>query len=162
MTEDVDERFDPLSHRLADPKYFEDLDVGERFLNPSRTLGDANFSAFQSLSLDNHPIHYDIEYCKRAGHPELLAHGLQVSAQCAPGAGMLPHILGDNLIALLEHSAKFLKPVYRGDTVYPALEIISLISSKNTGVVTLRTTVHNQRRNLVLEGEQKMLVKRRA
>ena len=162
MIEDIDEAFDPLTHTLADPRYFEDLQVGERFLNPSRTLGDANFSAFQALSLDNHPIHYDIEYCKRLGHPELLAHGLQVSAQCAPGAGMLPHILGNNLIALLEHSAKFLKPVYRGDTVYPALEIINLNSSKNTGVVTLRTTVHNQRRNLVLEGEQKMLVRKRA
>ena len=97
MIEDIDETFDPLTHTLADPRYFEDLTIGERFLNPSRTLGDANFSAFQALSLDNHPIHYDIEYCKRVGHPELLAHGLQVSAQCAPGAGMLPHILGDNL-----------------------------------------------------------------
>ena len=162
MTEDIDKDFDPSAHVLAESKYFEDLKIGERFLNPSRTLGDANFSAFQALSLDNHPIHYDIEYCKRLGHPELLAHGLQVSAQCAPGAGMLPHILGDSLIGLLEHSAKFLKPVYRGDTLYPALEIIDMSSSKNTGVVTLRTTIHNQNRYLVLEGEQKMLVKRRS
>ena len=124
-------------------------------------MGDGNFAAFQTVSLDNHPIHYDIEYCKRRGHPELLAHGLQVAAQVAPGAGMLPHVLGDSLIALIEHSAKFLKPVYRGDTIYPALEIIDLAPNNTTGVITLRTTIHNQRRELVLEGEQKMLVKKR-
>ena len=74
---------------------------------------------------------------------------------------MLPHVLEDSLIGLIEHSAKFLKPVYRGDTVYPALEIIDLAPKNTTGVITLRTTVHNQRRELVLEGEQKMLVRKR-
>ena len=161
MTDDIDPNFDPEQHTLCESSYFEDLEIGQRFLSPSRTLGDANFAAFQTVSLDNHPIHYDIEYCKRRGHHELLAHGLQVAAQCAPGAGMLPHVLEDGLIALLEHSAKFLKPVYRGDTIYPALEIIDLPPRNTTGVITLRTTVHNQHRQLVLEGEQKMLVKKR-
>ena len=161
MTDDIDLNFDPEQHALCESSYFEDLEIGQRFLIPSRTLGDGNFAAFQTVSLDNHPIHYDIEYCKRRGHPELVAHGLQVAAQVAPGAGMLPHVLEDSLIALIEHSAKFLKPVYRGDTIYPALEIIDLAPNNTTGVITLRTTIHNQRRELVLEGEQKMLVKKR-
>ena len=162
MAEQADPNFDPENHHLAKSRYFEDLEIGERFIIPSRTLGDASFSAFQSLSLDNHPIHYDLEYCKRLGHRDLLAHGLQISALCAPGAGNLPHELHSSLIGLLEHSAKFLKPVYRGDTVYPALEIVELTSSKSTGVITLRVTVHNQSRQLVLEGLQKMLVRKRA
>tara|TARA_Y100001970_G_scaffold167778_1_gene205287 strand:+ start:43 stop:531 length:489 start_codon:yes stop_codon:yes gene_type:complete len=162
MSQEADPNFNPTEHHATESRYFDDLAVGERFLIPSRTLGDANFSAFQALSLDNHPIHYDLEYCKRAGHKDLLAHGLQVSALCAPGAGRLPHELHDSLIGLLEHSAKFLNPVYRGDTVYPALEIIELAPSKNTGVITLRVTVHNQNRQLVLEGLQKMLVRKRA
>ena len=162
MSNEVDPNFDPTEHHIKESRYFDDLLVGERFIIPSRTLGDASFSAFQALSLDNHPIHYDVEYCKRAGHRDLLAHGLQVSALCAPGAGNLPHELHDSLIGLLEHSAKFLKPVYRGDTVYPALEIIELTPSRTTGVITLRVTVHNQNRQLVLEGIQKMLVRKRA
>ena len=162
MTEQADPDFDPTKHHLMKSRYFEDLVIGERFIIPSRTLGDASFSAFQSLSLDNHPIHYDLEYCRRLGHRDLLAHGLQVSALCAPGAGTLPHELHSSLIGLLEHSAKFLKPVYRGDTVYPALEIVELTPSKRTGVITLRVTVHNQSRQLVLEGLQKMLVRKRA
>jgi|TARA_B110000438_G_scaffold172138_1_gene164549 acyl dehydratase len=162
MTKDIDPDFDPAKHTLTESSYFEDLEIGQRFLSPSRTLGDANFAAFQMVSGDNHPIHYDEEYCRRRGYPGMLAHGLQVAAQCAPGAGMLPHVLEDSLIGLIEHSAKFLKPVYSGDTVYPALEVIDLTPRNTTGVITLRTTVHNQRRQLVLEGEQKMLVKKRS
>ena len=60
---DTDPNFDPALHVLTDSSYFEDMSVGQRFVIPSRTLGDANFAAFQLASGDNHPIHYDVEYC---------------------------------------------------------------------------------------------------
>ena len=69
--------FDPLTHRFGEPRYFEEMKVGETFYLPSRTLSDANFAAFQTVSGDNHPIHYDLEYCRRQGHPGLLAHGFR-------------------------------------------------------------------------------------
>lgn len=159
--EGIDPEFDPVKHTLTDSSYFEDLEIGQRFVIPSRTLGDANFAAFQLVSGDNHPIHYDVEYCRRRGYPQLLAHGFQVLSQTASGAGMLPHVLEDSLIALIEQSSKFLKPVYCGDTVYPALEISALTPGETTGVITLRSTIHNQHRQLVMEGEQKMLVRKR-
>ncbi len=160
MMNDIDPDFDPRKHTLTDSSYFEDLEIGQRFLSPSRTLGEASFAAFQMACCDNHPIHYDVEYCRRRGHPNLLAHGMQVAIQTAPGAGMLPHVLEDSLIGLLEQSSKFLKPVYCGDTIYPALEIVDLTPGNTTAVITLRSTVHNQHRQLVLEGEQKMLVRK--
>jgi acyl dehydratase len=55
-----------------------------------------------------------------------------------------------------------LKPVYADDTIYPALEVTELATGRTTGVITLRSTVHNQRRELVLEGMQKFLIRRRA
>lgn len=158
----TDPEFDPNAHVLSESTYFEELQVGQRFVIPSRTLGDANFAAFQLASGDNHPIHYDVEYCRKRGHPHMLAHGFQVAIQTAPGAGMLPHLLGDSLIGLIEQSSKFLLPVYCGDTVYPALEIVELIPGNTTGVIRLRSTVHNQRGELVLEGEQKMLVRKKS
>lgn len=157
----VDPNFNPAEHVLTGSSYFEDLHVGQRFIIPSRTLGDANFAAFQLASGDNHPIHYDVEYCRAKGHPHMLAHGFQVAIQTAPGAGMFPHVLEDSLIAFIEQSSKFLGPVYCGDTVYPALEITELTPGNTTGVITIRSTVHNQRKELVMEGEQKMLVRKR-
>lgn len=138
---------------------FDELEVGEVFKLPSRTLTDANFAAFQTVSLDNHPIHYDAEYCKRLGHPGPLAHGLQVLSFTAAGAGLFPHVIGEKLIGFIEVSAKFLKPVHPGDTLYPALEIAELTRQRTTGVVAMRATVHNQKSELVLDGVHRYLMR---
>ena len=156
------ETFDKRQHRYPESRYFEDLAVGERFYIPSRTMTEAHFAAFLTLSADNHPIHYDVEYCRERGHPGPLAHGFQILAFTAAGASTFALAIGDALIAFTEQSAKFLKPVYPGDTLYPMLEIAALAPQRSTGVVTLATTVHNQKGELVLCGEQKILLRKRA
>jgi len=151
--------FTPADHRVLPLRRFDELRVGEIFRSPSRTITEANFAAFQTVSLDNHPIHYDDEYCKRLGHPAPLAHGLQVLAFTAAGAGLFPHVVGEALIGFVEVSAKFLKPVHPGDTLYPALEIVALTPQKTTGLVAMRATVHNQKSELVLDGVHKYLLR---
>jgi len=151
--------FTPEDHRVLPLRGFAELRVGEVFKNPSRTIGDGNFTAFQTVSLDNHPIHYDVEYCKKLGHPAPLAHGLQVLSFTAAGAGLFPHVIGESLIGFIEVSAKFLKAVYPGDTLYPALEITELVPQRTTGIVAMRATVHNQKSELVLDGIHKYLLK---
>jgi acyl dehydratase len=138
---------------------FDELALGEIFRLPSRTIDGANFAAFQTVSLDNHPIHYDAEYCKRLGHPAPLAHGLQVLSFTAAGAGLFPHVIGEKLIGFIEVNAKFLKAVYPGDTLYPALTISELTRQRTTGIVAMRATVHNQKREMVLDGMHRYLMR---
>jgi len=157
-----DPEFSPATHRATPPRYFDDLHVGERFYTPSRTMTETLFGAFQLASADNHPIHYDRVYCRAHGHRDLLAHGLLVTAQGAAGAGMFPHVIGDSLIAFLEQSSRFLKPVYVGDTLYPWLTITELRPGRTTGVVVMRVEIHNQAGELVMEGEHKYLLRRAA
>ena len=151
--------FDPAGHRVAEIRSFEELRVGEIFRAPSRTITDANFAAFQTVSMDNHPIHYDAEYCRKLGYPGPLAHGLQVLAFTAAGAGLFPHVIGEALIGFVDVSAKFLKPVFAGDTLYPALEIVELTPQRTTGIVGMRASVHNQKGELVLDGTHRYLMK---
>ena len=154
--------FDPANHRMVtEQRWFEDFVVGERFVLPSRTQTSAIFAAFQTASGDTHPVHYDIEYCRARGVPNLLAHGVQTLIHTAPGAGLFPFLVEESLVGFLEQSSRFLKPVYADDTLYPALEVTELSAGRSTGVVTLRSTVFNQRRELVLEGVQKFLIRRR-
>jgi acyl dehydratase len=155
--------FDPKTHRMvAEQRWFEDFVLGERFVIPSRTQTSAVFAAFQAASGDTHPIHYDVEYCRARGMPHLLAHGFQTLVHTAPGAGLFPFLVEESLVGFLDQSSRFLKPVYADDTIYPALEIIELTPGRTTGVVTLRSTVHNQRGELVVEGVQRFLIRRRA
>ena len=157
----MSEPFDPVNHRLGPSRMFEDFKLGERFHIPSRTVTEAQFLAFQAASGDNHPIHYDREYCRRHGHPELLAHGYQVLIQSAAGAGQIPFLVEDSLIGFIEQSSRFLKPVYAGDTLYPSLTVADLKPQRTTGVLTLASTIHNQKRELVMEGTQKYLIRKR-
>lgn len=154
--------FDPAAHRLVpSQRFFEDFAVGERFVLPSRTMTDAVFLAFQAASGDNHPIHYNAEYCRGHGMPGMLAHGYQTLIQTAAGAGLFPFMTEDSLLGFLEQSSRFLKPVFSGDTLYAALEVDEITPNRSTGVVGLRSTVHNQRGELVLEGRQRYLLRRR-
>jgi acyl dehydratase len=77
------DQFDPTTFTVVEPQTFEDLQVGDIFRAPSRTLTDAHATAFQAVSVDNHPIHYNVEYARSHGHSAPVVHGLQVLAMLA-------------------------------------------------------------------------------
>lgn len=149
----------PRSHQVVPTRGFADLELGEVFRNPSRTLTEAQLLAFQAVSGDNHPIHYDIEYCRAHGHRGLLAHGLQVLSQAAAGAGPLAHVIGEDLIGFLDQSSQFLKPVYAGDTLYPEFEIVELKPQNTTGVLVVEARIFNQSDEVVMQGQQRYLMR---
>jgi acyl dehydratase len=154
----------PIDHRhyqMCEQRYFDDFKLGERFPLPSRTMTDALFAAFALASGDNHPVHYDVEYCRSRGMPHMLAHGFQVVIQTAPGAGLFPHMVEDSLKGFIEQSSRFLQPVYVGDTLYSLLEVVELAPGRTTGVVGLKSTVHNQKGVLVMDGAQRFLLRKR-
>ena len=131
-----------IIHKSTVSKYFEDFSIGDKYVLPSRTQTSAIFTMFQAASGDNDPIHYDKEFCKKKGHPEILAHGLQVLIQTAAGAGSFPSEVRDSLLGLIEVSGKMLKPVYREDTLYPQLIVSNLISQNTTGIIEMKALVN--------------------
>jgi acyl dehydratase len=143
-------------------RYFEDFTLGEEFPIPSRTMTDALFAAFQLASGDNHPSHYDVEYCRQRGMPGMQAHGFQILIQTAAGAGWFPHLVEESMRGFIEQSSRFLKPVYTGDTLTARLTVSELTPNRTTGVIALTSEVHNQRGELVLTGVQKYLLRKRA
>ncbi|MDQ2088405.1 MaoC family dehydratase [Marimonas arenosa] len=151
--------FDPAAHHMHSPRHFEDFEVGEVFRAPSRTMTEGVFAAFQAASGDNHPIHYDRAYLARLGHRDLMAHGYQTLIQAAIGACPLAHQMGEALIGFVEQSSRFLKPVYCGDTLYPAFEITAKAARKTTGTITLEIRIHNQDGALVVDGHQTYLMR---
>lgn len=149
------------AYQLCAQRYFGDFEVGERFNLPSRTMTDALFAAFQLASGDNHPVHYDVEYCRAHGMPHMLAHGFQVVVQTAAGAGLFPHMVEESLKGFIEQGSRFLAPVFVGDTLYSSLTVSELIPQRTTGVLVMRSEVRNQNDVCVMEGFQKYLLRRR-
>ncbi|MFO1082681.1 MAG: MaoC family dehydratase [Reyranellaceae bacterium] len=152
--------FKPEEHRFGPTHWFEDLVLGQKFYINSRTQTEGLFAAFQLASGDDHPIHYDREYCRARGIA-ISWHTVCRSRSRAPPGGHLPARDRRLLIGFLEQSSRFLKPVYCGDTLYPLLEVSDLKPGRNTGVVTMKLTIHNQNGELVCDGEHKYLVKKR-
>ena len=146
----------PLTQR-----YFDDFTLGEEFPIPSRTMTDALFAAFQLASGDNHPVHYDVEYCRAHGMPHMLAHGYQVVIQTAAGAGLFPHMVEESLKGFLEQGSRFLQPVFVGDTLYCTLNVSELKPGNTTGVLSLSTEVKNQKGVVVMDGFQRYLLRKR-
>jgi acyl dehydratase len=151
--------FDPLDFAIVQAKTFEDLVVGDVFRAPSRTLTDAHSSAFQAVSADNHPVHYDAVWAKAHGHSAPVVHGLQVLAFTAPGATLFPHVIGEVFIAFTGLNCTFTAEVHSGDTLYSQLVIKSLEEVDGKGLVTTAVTVHNQNGDVVLTGEHEYLLR---
>jgi acyl dehydratase len=142
-------------------KYFEDFTLGEIFTIPSKTLTESHFLLFAAVTGDNHPIHYDREYCRARGFPERLAHGYLVTMQTVLGASSLSPDLQESIVAFLEQSSRFLKPVFVGDTLHPQLSVQELVPRRTTGLVKMRAPVRNQHDEVVLEGQHSYIVKKR-
>ena len=143
-------------------RYFEDFNVGDRFKSPSRTLTDAHFMFFAGMTGDNHPIHYDDEYGKKTRYGRRLAHGLLLTSLTAVGASTLAPFIEDSIVAFVEQTTRFRAPVFIGDTIYPAHEVVALERKRSVGLLTLRVSLRNQRGDIVLDGEHRYLIAYRA
>ena len=78
-----------------------------------------------------------------------------------PGASDFSFQIEDTFVGFVGQSSRFIKPVYRGESLYPELKISGLEPDETFGGVKLASTVHNERAEVVLEGEMTFLVQRR-
>ncbi len=139
-------------------RWFEDFQVGDRFGSPSRTLTDAHFLFFAGMTGDAHPLHYDDEYAKKTRFGRRLAHGLLLTSLTAVGASSLAPLIEDSIVAFVEQTTRFRAPVFLGDTLRPAHEVVALEPKRPAGLLTLRVSLTNQRGETVLEGEHRYLI----
>lgn len=143
--------------------YWEDWDIGAEFESPARTVTEADIVAFAGLSGDYNPLHVDEEYCRGTVFGGRIAHGPLVYA-IAAGLLFQLHLYDDTLIAFLGfESLKFTKPVKPGDTIHARIKVLEKRETSNPdrGVMKRRLEVLNQRGEVVQEGIQAFLLKRR-
>lgn len=143
--------------------YWEEWQVGAEFESPARTVTEADIVAFAGLSGDYNPLHVNEEYCKTTIFGGRIAHGPLVYA-IAAGLLFQLHLYDDTLIAFLGfENLKFTKPVKPGDTIRARIKVLEKRESSNAdrGVMKRQLQVLNQRGEVVQEGIQAFLLKRK-
>ena len=131
-----------------------DLKIGQAFVGQARRIGDDQFRAFADMTGDDHPIHYDDAYAAKTRFGKRLAHGLLVMSMTALGATPISRQLEDSMVAFVEEGARFLKPVFVGDTLTSRFEVTTIDPKPARGVALVRFNVSlsNDRSEIVLEG----------
>jgi acyl dehydratase len=146
----------------ADPAvYFEDIQVGEEYASPGRTVTEADVVIFAGLSGDYNVLHTDAEFMKSSLFGERIAHGLLgLSIQ----QGLLDRVVTSQVIGpLAAVKWKFKGPIKIGDTIHVEARVTAKRDDEQRGwgVVTVARRVVNQRGEVVQEGETDQLVGRR-
>jgi len=156
-------------------KFFEDTAVGDR-----REFGRHTFTVDEikrfALAFDPQPFHVDEEAARRSHFGALCASGWHTTAACMRLIVDYHKRVAAEMTARGERPAKvgpspgfrnlkWLKPVYAGDTVTFASEVIELRPSASRpqwGVVRMRTTGTNQKGERVYEVEAAAFIERRS
>lgn len=122
------------------------LEVGQKDVIV-KTITAADIHQFAHLTGDLNPLHTDHAFAKGTRFGEPIAQGMLAASVISAAIGTkLP---GPGTI-YLSQELRFLKPVKVGDTVIARIEVTERIREKNR--VRLRTTLHNQRGEQVIEG----------
>lgn len=145
----------------ADRQYFEDIQVGDEYLSPGRTVTEADIVAFAGLSGDYNVLHTDAEFMRASIFGERIAHGLLgLAIQSGLGMRAIPRPFAT--LAFLGLRWRFKGPIKIGDTIRVRLLVTGKreTSKPDRGIVVVQRTVQNQRGEVVQEGDTELMVER--
>jgi acyl dehydratase len=146
-------------------KYFDDWTVGERFTTAGRTITETDVVIFAAMSGDYNELHTNKAYMEKDKHfGERIAHGL-LGLAISHGLFSRTGYLERTPIAFLGlESWQFRAPIFLGDTVHVAIEVVEkkVSSSKpDRGVVKFALQLLDQDHTVVQEGIKAILFKRK-
>jgi len=144
-------------------RYFEDLQVGDEFVSPGRTVTEADVMMFAGLSGDYNVLHTDEEYMKTTIFKTRIAHGLLgLAIQSGLGSrAIVPPVYTMAFLGIKEWNFK--KPIYIGDTIKVKLTVQEKRESSKPGrgIVFWKREVINQHGEVVQDGVTVTMVHRR-
>src|SRR4029453_2055129 len=146
---------------MADPRrYFDEIELGEEYESPGRTVTEADVVMFAGLTGDYNVLHTDAEFMKKTMFGERIAHGLLC---LAIQSGLFTRATAP--YATLGFGGlrwKFKAPVKIGDTIRLRAKVVDKKDLEpDRGLVTLARTILNQRDEVVQQGQTDLIVQKR-
>ncbi|WP_124067993.1 MaoC family dehydratase [Clostridium sp. E02] len=149
-----EESFHQMEQELKRAEGKKILKLYDKVVLSKRITGE-DTTAFSNLTGDENRIHRDVEVARKAGFDRPIIPGMFVDSLVSSVMGTkLP---GDGTL-YLEHNARFMRPVYPGDTIEVTVSFYSYEERKDCYVGSFRGTCKNQKgdRVLVVNSRQMM------
>jgi acyl dehydratase len=153
----------PQRYRESFGRYYEDIVVGDVYEHrPGRTVTETENTWFTLITMNTHPMHFDVEYAKLSEFKRPIV--------CSPFTvalmvGMSVSDVSQKAIANLGwRDIRLTHPLFADDTLYGASTVLQKresASRPNAGIVTVRTVGVNQNGVEVCIFERTMLIAKR-
>lgn len=145
---------------MAFGRYLEEFNVGEVIKHDkTKTILESDNNLFSLLTMNHHPVHLDIEYCKEQQHGKILVVGTLVFSLIV---GITVSDISGKAIANLDYEKIDHKgPVFIGDTLRAETEVLEVRESKSKtdrGIVYVETRAYNQKNEEVLRFRRHILI----
>ncbi len=139
--------------KTFEPLYYEDIEVGDEWTSPGRTITEADIVNFAGLSGDFNQLHMDEEFGKKTIFGRRIAHGLLGLAIAGGLSTRTPPLHVVAFLGIKEWNFK--APIFIGDTVVLKNKVIEkrLTSKGDRGIVTFEKKLLNQRNEVLQEGK---------
>ena len=143
--------------------YFEEFEIGKKFITAGRTVTEADIVSFAGLSGDYNAIHTDAEFAKTTPCEKRVAHGLLILSIVSGLANQTGFIEGTVLAFREIKKWKFSRPVYIGDTVHAEIEVreTKAFARLGGGTVELEFKVKTQDGEVCMNGTWNALIQSR-
>ena len=142
--------------------YFDDVEIGQEWESPSRTLTESDIVNFAGLSGDFNAIHMDHEFAKTTAYGRPIAHGL---LGMAISSGLAVQCPAMRTLAFREIKEwHFREPIFIGDTIHVKTRVLAkeVRSRGRRGYITWQRQIINQAGKVAQEGVSVTLVEGRA
>ena len=150
-------------YRESYGRYFEDFEVGHVYEHrPGRTISEADNSWFTLLTMNQHPLHFDMAYAEKSEFGKPLVNSCLTLAIVT---GMSVSDLSQKAIGNLGwDKVRLAAPVFNGDTIYAESEVLAMRESKSRptqGIVTVKTIGKKADGTEFMSFERSMLIPKR-
>ncbi|MCI0458245.1 MAG: MaoC family dehydratase N-terminal domain-containing protein [Gemmataceae bacterium] len=141
--------------------YFDEVEVGQEWESPGRTITEADVTTFASFSGDFSPIHVDRAFAAATPFRRPIAHGLLVLSIDSGLSLLAPPVRTQAFLGI--RRCEFKGPVFIGDTIRVRTKVVEKEprSRGRRGMIVWQRQILNQDGKVVQDGVTCTLVEGR-
>lgn len=142
---------------MSEPLYFDDIQIGQSWRSPGRTVTEADIVNFACTTGDFNPLHVDADHAGKTIYRGRVAHGLLGISWVAGLGSHFPFV--QTLAFSAVRDWEFLKPMAIGDTVHVETVVLDKVTSgRKSGRIAWLHRLVNQRGETAQQGVFETLV----